>query len=155
MNYQYQYPFYLGSSYTDIYLCCLQGFCFLLTVYAAIWLMNVALLLETRPSIGRREHKGPVSMVVRLIFLVNLLQGLACLAFPSTIVSFLVRMNSKFSDYEDVLHNTYFCSCVNLFLNCELRYYELSITVESLETLSAQCLGLVPSTYKLSPRQIV
>lgn len=57
--------------------------------------------------------------------------------------------------HEDVLHNTYFCSCVNLFLNCELRYYELSITVESLETLSAQCLGLVPGTYKLSPRQIV
>lgn len=100
-----------------------SGFCFLLTVYAAIWLMNIALLLETRPSIGRREHKGPVSMVVRLIFLVNLLQGLACLAFPSTIVSFLkvadsVRMNYLFQSYGALVLSSIF---ISWYAPCFLR----------------------------------
>ncbi|XP_056002576.1 uncharacterized protein LOC125659008 isoform X1 [Ostrea edulis] len=35
------------------------AFCFLLTIYTGIWLINVMLLVETRPSIGRREQRGP------------------------------------------------------------------------------------------------
>lgn len=102
-----------------------SGFCFLLTVFVAIWLMNVALLLETRPSIGRREHRGPVSTVVRLIFLMNLIQGLACLAFPSTIVDFLkvatsvrISMNYLFQAYGALVLSSIF---ISWYAPCFLR----------------------------------
>ncbi|XP_061188442.1 uncharacterized protein LOC133196594 [Saccostrea echinata] len=65
------------------------AFCFILTIFSGIWLINVALLFEIRPAIGRREHGGPVSVVCRLMFLVFLLHGLADLAFPSTVASIM------------------------------------------------------------------
>jgi len=65
-----------------------SGFCLLLTIFSAVWLMNVIVLMETRPVIGRREHKGAVSIVFRVLFLVLLLQGLGSLALSSSIASF-------------------------------------------------------------------
>ncbi|XP_056002589.1 uncharacterized protein LOC125659008 isoform X3 [Ostrea edulis] len=75
------------------------AFCFLLTIYTGIWLINVMLLVETRPSIGRREQRGPVSVVFRLMFLVFLLHGLAALAFPSTILSLMKMKETMASNY--------------------------------------------------------
>ena len=85
MNFQYTYQI-------PIWLL-LQGFCLLLTIFSAVWLMNVIVLMETRPVIGRREHKGAVSIVFRVLFLVLLLQGLGGLAFPSSIASFHVSIH--------------------------------------------------------------
>ena len=85
MNFQYTYQI-------PIWLL-LQGFCLLLTIFSAVWLMNVIVLMETRPVIGRREHKGAVSIVFRVLFLVLLLQGLGSLAFSSSIASFHVSIH--------------------------------------------------------------
>jgi hypothetical protein len=78
-----------------------------LTIYTGIWLINVMLLMETRPSIGRREARGPVSVVFRLMFLVFLLHGLAALAFPSTILSVLVSV-AFFTDFKGICKLTEF-----------------------------------------------
>ncbi|XP_062601584.1 uncharacterized protein LOC134263277 [Saccostrea cucullata] len=71
-----------------------SAFCFVLTIFSGIWLINVALLYETRPAVGRREQKGPVNVVFRLMFLVFLLHGLADLAFPETMAS-LMKVTSS------------------------------------------------------------
>ncbi|OWF35597.1 uncharacterized protein LOC110442751 [Mizuhopecten yessoensis] len=54
------------------------------------WVSNVVQLVTTRPSVGRREQKGPVSTIFRLEFLVFFVVGLGVMAFPHMSLSLFI-----------------------------------------------------------------
>lgn len=70
----------------------LQNLWFILPCFVAIWLYNIY-QLRTPPAVGRREQKGPVSIVCKLYFLVIFVECLQAMAFPSTMLYFLVSIN--------------------------------------------------------------
>ncbi|XP_033748755.1 uncharacterized protein LOC117333529 [Pecten maximus] len=63
---------------------------FFILFVGCIWVSNVIQLMRTKPSVGRREQKGPVSVILRLDFLILFLVGLGGMAFPKQALSFII-----------------------------------------------------------------
>ena len=61
---------------------------FILPCFVAIWLYNIYQLC-TPLAVGRREQKGPVSIVCKLYFLMIFVECLQAMAFPSTMLYFM------------------------------------------------------------------
>lgn len=60
---------------------------FFVLCMVCIWLSNVVQLVRSRPSVGRREQKGPVSVIFRIEFLLMFVTGLAAMAFPKMTIA--------------------------------------------------------------------
>ncbi|XP_069135086.1 uncharacterized protein [Argopecten irradians] len=132
---------------------------FFILFVGCTFVSNVAQLLRTKPSVGRREQKGPVSVVLRLEFLLMFILGLASMAFPKQCLTsiiadpknfqlhlerlfgaisfsqiFLAWFALSFRDNED--RRRYFCmklTCTLLGLGCvACAFYDGTLNAERL-----------------------
>ncbi|XP_060066536.1 uncharacterized protein LOC132546801 [Ylistrum balloti] len=146
---------------------------FFILCVGCIMVTNIVQLVRTRPSVGRREMKGPVSVILRLDFLLLFIIGLATMAFPKVTIGsfihdpknfqvhqervsgaiafghiFLAWFAPSFRENED--RRRFFCmqlTIILLTLGCvACAFYDGSINAETVRLFLGCCLtGILPA----------